>query len=298
MTAGDPMDLIEQFSTFGGLDSDAVGSGKPVSSYLLRSVALATNRLILKGHHGFTYVWPRKADWTTGDVSSGFSGFFTGEWQQMTPPLPVPKKSLLNQLEVSIDLKRQPSLPNPEPFRFYLETLVRPMVKQKTAADFSSTSGLGSVNRFTVPCSPGDMERLSLWMKAEPVDDLMPITNGDPAGYPDFGNVNTWLIQLPNRPVLYDRVVNGNATWNTADIANYGMYVKFTDNGSGEEIVPGRIITQHVDKNTLAIGPDLDKNELGKIYKNRGATTRLSIRRLSGFDMFGLTGRFVERSFA
>jgi hypothetical protein len=247
----------EVFSTFGTLDSTAIDDGEAADAHLLRTMAMAANRELARGHVLLNMLWDDKGNDTEVAETGVMAGFGPPIWVRLTGgPIYVPKKPGLDTAKIYIrHILRTDEV-------VYLQIASRATPFNPAAGEgYNNVVKLVGTNAWawkeqaSIPISSDASEEFTFYFRGVPTN-----TNGNTGtnGTPNSGTVTDVRE--------HDIVVDSGANWNSGSGSNTYYrtgHALLIEDASGTQLMTPRWIVEVKSSTEIRVYPELPTNLFG-----------------------------------
>lgn len=283
------------YPTFGALDSDCVGDGRPLDAHVLQTIAGSSNRLITRSAPLVSLVW-NAGDPAVVALPGRNVSYAMPFWTQVTPRIPIVKMPLIREatllytLGASDDAEIGLQIATDQaPFDPTL-----PIATSMTVAEItgSATSPYGDVEgrKNFIPLREGSVnESVTYYIRGG---------TGDLADTGAYGSPNSGTIEsITGNSLLYGSTVKvSGATWNAAadsdpseDRLDGGGHVFIFKNGLGDTLLEPRLIRYVQREDELTIFPGVPEDFRGEALRGADFEIRkLPIVRFHALMLYGM----------
>lgn len=233
-------------SRFGCLDDACAEDGRAFGADTLRTLALQHNYLVSQGDCSLSLIWD--ADPSTSDGTGLFQGTGSPVWIPVTPPLIVPKKPGLTELEVTI------TCANTSDVYFQATSTRQPFNPSAVAGSTNVLSFLGGSGlttftdkNATIAAADADFDEVQVWARGAATGSL---ASGG-------GTPNTGTVTAADPTQIW---VSAGTAWTlTGAGGNWASASCVVFRNAGGLTIEGhRLITAVVEANSLTFWPPLD----------------------------------------
>lgn len=252
-------------SLYGALDSNAFSDGMPVSSHVLRTQVMSTNRLAAKAQHLVCTPYGNSYDLAEFTVNGVYLPVPL-EWTQILAPIPLFKMpgSTRAQVRVRANVSNDGGA---QTVLMQIATLAAPFDPNASvdAPNVLTIAGSGAVASYGsaidspgIPIVKGDFDIATVWVKGNITAEASALTPND--------STDAFAVGVVSK----DSITVSDATWDQ-DVLPSGVYIEFYDT-NGQTIARRNISNVYppgAAGTTLEWTTDLTPSELSLIRQAR-----------------------------
>lgn len=287
-------DVSEIATLYGGLDDTASADGLGFDANMLRTIAMASNRLATAPHVLLAQAWPIYDVFPDGESGNSPSGGYVDAaypwYSAVFAPVIVPKMAGATKMDIKILAWIGPG---PEVWA-QVSTLGSPFVSTARPGVQGNCVSMDTDSTWTVytitdiPLASGTRERIGVYFRAEPTGTLV---NTASVGAPN--TVATGLPLFAPSFVAYP-AATWNATQGTVDsLGEVGTLVRFIDPSTGNDAVEPRLAVSVDSTGTIIyITPEISLDDVLRLYAVQ-ASLRLETMQQFSIANISAIARFV-----